>query len=78
MTTEEKATAFDLLAEAMTNRFASGKWGWWCPCPGGGDADKATREDALKDLVAWAGRAVANARKKKPRTFGRYPLQVIQ
>jgi hypothetical protein len=59
VTAAEKAAAFDVLAVAMTNRFADGTWSWWCPTPCGGAETRQTREEAVADLVAWAGRAAA-------------------
>ena len=57
MTTEEKVAAFDDLALAMTNQWASGHWTWFCPSPcGGADTPRCSREEAVADLVAWAQR----------------------
>ena len=36
MTTEEKAAAFDLVAEALANEWWDGRWGWYCLSPCGG------------------------------------------
>jgi hypothetical protein len=60
MSAEEKAAAFDVLALALTNRWADGLWSWWCPSPPGGEK-RATREDAVADLVAWAQKRVKKA-----------------
>lgn len=60
MTDAEKAAAFDALAAALTNQWAGGHWSWWCPCPPGGPP-RATREEAVADLVAWAARQAAAA-----------------
>ncbi len=64
MTTEEKAAAFDLVAVALTNDWSDGTWSWWCPSPPGGP-HRATREEAVADLVAWAGKY-----KKRPLRLG--------
>lgn len=55
MTDAEKAAAFDLLAEALTNRWHDGRWSWWCRSPCGGPL-RATREEAAADLIEWARR----------------------
>lgn len=54
MTTEEKAAAFDALAIALTNCWHDGSWTWFCPCPCGSSKPRATREEAVVDLVEWA------------------------
>ena len=55
ITPEEKASAFDALAEALTNRWADGRWSWWCRTPPGGEMRDA-RDEAIADLVLWAER----------------------
>jgi hypothetical protein len=57
MTTDEKAAAFDLLVVALTNQWHDGSWSWWCRTPCGGPA-RATREEAVADLVEWSRRKV--------------------
>lgn len=49
----EKVEAFDAMAKALTNQWSSGEWSWFCGCPPGGPM-RATREEAVADLVAWA------------------------
>ena len=60
----EKIAAFDLLSEALTNKWASDKWSWWCnqPC-GGGMRD--SQEEAIQDLVAWAAKMAPRMKAKR-------------
>jgi hypothetical protein len=68
MTTDEKAAAFDNLAAAMTNRWSDGEWSWWNPQPSCGTATKrATQEEAVADLVAWAEKMAVQQRKRHAR-----------
>jgi hypothetical protein len=53
MSDPEKIEAFDALALALTNRWHDGQWSWWCRTPPGGPS-RATREEAVADLVVWA------------------------
>ena len=57
MTVDEKAEAFDLLCTALTNRWESGHWTWWCANPAGGPA-RDNRDDCIRDLIEWAERCV--------------------
>jgi hypothetical protein len=59
VTTEEKAAAFDALALALTNCWFDGSWTWFCPTPCGSSVKRATRDEAVADLVEWAGRTAA-------------------
>lgn len=64
-TTEEKARLFDVLTVALTNCWHDGRWTWWNPTPAcGTETPRATREEAVDDLVAWAERTAAKARRK--------------
>lgn len=64
MTDAEKIAAFDNLAVALTNCWWDGSWCWWNPTPACGTGSRrATQDEALADLVAWA----AQKAKKKPR-----------
>lgn len=65
MTDQEKIEAFDHLARAMTNPWYDGQWSWFCLCPAGGPL-RATREEAVADLVAWAKRQKDKPLKKDP------------
>jgi hypothetical protein len=56
MTDAEKIAAFDTLALALTNQWHDGSWTWFCRTPCGGLVKRATREEAVADLVAWAER----------------------
>lgn len=64
MTDAEKASAFDLLAEALLNRWWDGRWSWHCLTPSGGP-QRDTREEALADLVRWS-ETVARKRRTVP------------
>ena len=68
MTTEEKAAAFDVLAMALTNRWHDGSWTWWASAPCGGLTKRATRGEAIQDLIEWS--------KKKARLAMRIQLPV--
>jgi len=68
MTVEEKAAAYDLLTNAMTNRWVDGTWTWWCCTPCGGLTKRATRAEAVADLLAWAERTVKQQRAKALRS----------
>lgn len=57
MNIEEKATVFDLLVRAMTNRWSDGRWSWFCRTPCGGES-RETREEAIADLIEWAKRPI--------------------
>ena len=71
VTLEEKAAAFDALANGLTNQWESGQWSWWCPVACGGPS-RATRSEAVADLVAWAYR-----QKPKKRRSRRVSLPVV-
>ncbi len=65
MTTDEKVVAFDAIAEAFTNRFGDGTWGWWNPCPSCcGELRRKSRPEAVADLIAFAFKVQARNRKK--------------
>ena len=80
MTDDEKAAAFDALALAFTNRWSDGSWSWWCHTPGGGP-HRATRAEAVADLVAYAFREAKHLAKRPPLGVGglgtRIPLDVV-
>lgn len=64
MTTDEKAAAFDLLADALANRFSDGT----CSACGNGLWDqpkRATAGECIPDLLAWAERVVKARAKRK-------------
>ena len=67
MTDTEKIKAFDDLASALTNCWASGSWSWWNPTPACGTAPETMRQtqaEAVADLVAWAKRTAPKQRKR--------------
>ena len=53
MTESEKVEAFDALCAVMANCWHDGTWSWWCPTMCGGPV-RATRLEAVEDLVRWA------------------------
>ncbi len=65
MTAAEKIAAFDLLSVALTNKWENGSWSWWCCCPCGGEV-QTTQEEAVADLIAWAGRTAKRKQKGVP------------
>ena len=66
MTLDEKATAFDLLVEVLTNRWASGKWSAYCASMVD-QPNRETRAECVPDLLAWAERVKKyNAKWKSP------------
>lgn len=67
MNKKQKIAAFDDLAIALTNRWQSGEWSWWCCNPSGGtETMRQTQAEAIADLVAWAKRT----RERKERKTG--------
>ncbi len=64
MTVEEKAAAFDLVVEAMTNRWSNGKFGWFCANAAGG-AYFDTPEEVVPDFVGWCEREAKYQRLRK-------------
>ncbi len=66
MTDAEKIAAFNDLADAMTNQYWDGRWAWWCPTMAGGvETMRATMEEAVADLVAWAKRKAPKQRNRR-------------
>jgi Ser/Thr protein kinase RdoA (MazF antagonist) len=65
MGAEEKAAAFDLLVAALTNRWADGRYSWWCPSPCGGPLRDAPA-DVVPDLLDWAEQVVKWRAKRAP------------
>lgn len=63
MTTEDKALAFETLADAFTNYWEDKTWSWWCPNPAGGKKCD-TRSEAVADLLRWCREYVRVRRKK--------------
>lgn len=61
---EEKAAAFDLLCAALTNRWESGRYSWWCANPAGGPR-RDTPEECVPDLLQWAERCLKWKAKQK-------------
>ena len=76
MTTEEKAAAFDNLALSLTNEWHDGTWSWWCPTPSGG-VPRASREEAMADLVAWA-KKMRGWQNKKPKIAKVYLPVIVE
>lgn len=65
VTDADKVAAFDLLAAALTNKWESGQWSWWCCCPCGGEMQN-TQAAAVVDLIAWAGRTAKRKQRGVP------------
>lgn len=63
MTIEQKATAFDLLTLALTNRWFDGRWSCFCSFLVN-QPYHAAREECVPDLLAWAGRVVAEKKRQ--------------
>lgn len=61
VTIEEKAAAFDVVALALTNQWYDGSWTWWASAPCGGLAKRATREEAVQDLIEWSQKKAKRA-----------------
>lgn len=65
MTAAEKVVGFDALAWALTNQWCDGHWSWCCHTPCGGPA-RATRSEAVADLVAYAQREARHLDRRPP------------
>lgn len=70
MTDAEKAVAFDLISAALVNQWHDGRWTWWCPTPCGELEPRATKGEAVADLVAWAGKMAGVNRKREAARCG--------
>jgi hypothetical protein len=64
VTTEEKAAAFDLLADALTNHWHDGTCSAWCQSLVD-QPRRATEEECVPDLLAWAERCVKQKAKRQ-------------
>lgn len=51
------ADNYRTLLLALTNHWWDGTYSWWCRTSAGGPR-RATREEAMQDLIKWAERQV--------------------
>lgn len=62
------------IADAFTNRFHDGTWAWWNSKPScGAETMRATKEEAVADLVEFAEK-MAKQQRNKHSALPRLPL----